>query len=447
MDRIVGSAFAIALIAVGCKKETPDRAAPPQPVPATPAPADATAPQAEELLHRVPMRVAVSSAVANGAYSPFDLVDGELATAWNSRTGEARPWIAFRVPPSTHVERVRMTVGFTRNGPEGDYFTMNRRIKKVRVWHDGVSRGEVALDPESRALQDVPIDANGGDYRIEIIETVPGTRKDWREVCVSELDVLGRPPPGMKPHDELELLVGSLDGTPISDPALELTPLATYASVGERCKQSLATKEEPCDSWERGLGRCRSQPRPPTCREETNDAPALPSTLPGGWKSARWISTESGVRQQVRCDLAFEPSTGGLAAITDLDDCGRPQGHDGRVQARYEATTRAGWFVLVTAVMDLPLETNTRQTVYEQLRVCGNDRDGDPACTDPIPIGQLVHVEESGGEPGADGLDIHDERVWGFRFKLAGDVLTIEKDVGKPDHDASAVLGRHRLRR
>ena len=60
---------------------------------------------------------------------------------------------------------------------------------------------EVDLDPEVRAPQDLPIDGPGGDYKIEVLATIAGSKPTWREVCVSELDVLGTAPatPGEHP--------------------------------------------------------------------------------------------------------------------------------------------------------------------------------------------------------------------------------------------------------
>jgi hypothetical protein len=391
-------------------------------------------------LHLVPMRVAVSSVVANGAYSPFDLVDGDLATAWNARTGEAKPWIAFRVPPSTHVERVRMTVGFTATGPEGEYFTMNPRINKVRVWQDKVSLREVTLDPESRALQDVPIDALGGDYRIEIVETVPGSRKDWREVCVSELQVIGQPPPGMKPHDDLAVLVGSLDGKPVEDDVIMLSTLKTYRSVSEFCTQWLAKKEEPCGSFETN---CRTQPEKATCGEPPQGPPALPSSWPPGWKNARWIGSTSAVREDDACHLAIETATGEVAIVDNVGDhCGQP-GNLVRADTRFEAADHGGWFVLVTANA---AHTYHGDLVVENLRVCASDHDGKPACTDPIWIGSLDHSEGGYGPPGADGLGAQDDVSWRLRYKLVGDVLILGPDAGKLDANAAKLIGRYKLR-
>jgi hypothetical protein len=395
-------------------------------------PAEASTLQTGDLLHLVPMRVAVSSVVANGVYSPFDLVDGDVTTAWNSRTGDPRPSIEFRVPPGTMVERVRMTVGFTQTGTEGDYFTMNPRIKKVRVlWHgahEWVLLREVTLDPESRALQGVPVEWYGGDFRIEVAETVAGTRKDWREVCISEMQVIGTRPSAMKPQDHLEVLVGSLDGTPAIDTTLRLVPLPTYASVADFCANDPLSCED-----DAALG------GPP---------PALPTTWPAGWKTARWITGTHVGPHATRLALAIETAGGRIAVLGDLGEQYERMSDLARKHERFEATTQAGWFVLITATIT-DASPSKISPIEEWLRVCADDRMGAPACSGSIPVGQLLQVTDLRLEPGANGIDWHDghdELVWRFNYKLEGNVLTLENGRGKPDAEAAKLLGRHRLR-
>jgi len=178
------------------------------------APAPSTRPI--DLLTAVPIVVAVSSTVANAAIVPAHLVDGDLGTAWNSRTGDLRgAWIAARVPADARVTTIRMTVGFTRVDPKlGDLFTMNPRIRRVRVLRNGALVTERVLDPAVRTLQDIPIQQPGGDYKIEVVDIAPGTKPSWRELCVSELEIWGTLAPGViaKPSRPV-VRVGSLDPT------------------------------------------------------------------------------------------------------------------------------------------------------------------------------------------------------------------------------------------
>ncbi len=152
-------------------------------------------PPSVNLLTAVPSTVAVSSTVDNVRILPGHLVDGKLDTAWNSRTNQlVGAWIGFRVPADAHVDLIKLTVGFTKKDAKlGDLFTMNPRIKRVRVLRDGKSVIEKALDPELRTLQEIPINGVGGDYKIEVLEIVAGSKKTWREISVSELQVWGTP--------------------------------------------------------------------------------------------------------------------------------------------------------------------------------------------------------------------------------------------------------------
>jgi hypothetical protein len=180
-------------------------------------------PRPVNLLTAAPVVVAVSSAVANRAIVPAHLVDGDLGTAWNSRTGELQgAWIGARVPADARVTSIRMTVGFTKVDPKlGDLFTMNPRIRRVRVLRNGAPLVERALDPALRTLQEIPIDQPGGEYKIEVLDVVPGTKPTWREICVSELEVWGTLGPSTPPSPGASLpvvRVGSFDAPPAIAP-------------------------------------------------------------------------------------------------------------------------------------------------------------------------------------------------------------------------------------
>jgi len=159
--------------------------------------------------------------VDNPSILPAHLVDGDFSTAWNSRTGELRgAWIAARIPVDAHVRSLRMTAGFTRTDAQlGDLFVMNPRIARVRVLLAGVMVTEHALDPALRTLQEIPIDGPGGDYRIEIVDVVPGSRAAWREINVSELEIWGTLAPGTAPTPSAPIVrLGTLDPpSPIED--------------------------------------------------------------------------------------------------------------------------------------------------------------------------------------------------------------------------------------
>jgi hypothetical protein len=146
-----------------------------------------------DLLRSVRTDLAVSSAFRDRSSQAVLLADGDLQSAWNSRTGDlVGAWIEVRLPASVTVTSIELTAGFTKQTADKDLFTGNHRISRVRVTREGVEVGTYALDPESRELQSLPVAGPGGVYRIEVLEVVPGTREDWRETCVSELRILGR---------------------------------------------------------------------------------------------------------------------------------------------------------------------------------------------------------------------------------------------------------------
>jgi len=148
-----------------------------------------------DLLQSVATDVAVSSVYRNETAQLARLADGDLETAWNSRTGDlVGAWIEARLPASVTVTSIELTAGFTRRTDSGDLFTGNQRIRRVRVLRDGTEVGVFPLDPESRELQAMPVTGPGGVYRLEFAEVQPGTRTNWRELCVSELRFLGRSP-------------------------------------------------------------------------------------------------------------------------------------------------------------------------------------------------------------------------------------------------------------
>jgi hypothetical protein len=156
--------------------------------------AHAAAADPVNLLTIVPTTVAVSSTVDNAAILPEHLVDGDLATAWNSQTNElAGAWFAVRLPADVGVTSVKLTVGFTKRDKKlGDLFLENPRIKRVRVSH-GKTSVEKTLDVDDRGLQTIAIAGDGGDYKIEVLEVVMGTKPSWRETCVSEFEIWGTP--------------------------------------------------------------------------------------------------------------------------------------------------------------------------------------------------------------------------------------------------------------
>ena len=179
---------------------TPERPPPAEEVAApveSPAPSEATEALAApvDLLSAVGTQVATSSAYRDRESQVAHLFDGDLETAWNSRSGDlVGAWIEVRVPDDATVTAIALTAGFTKQTEDRDLFTGNHRVARVRISRQGEELTTHALDTESRALQSIPVEGGGGAWRVEVLETRPGERDDWREVCISELRVMGRAP-------------------------------------------------------------------------------------------------------------------------------------------------------------------------------------------------------------------------------------------------------------
>lgn len=160
---------------------------------------DDSAPPAQttpvNLLRAVRSDVATSSVYRRRERLVAALFDGNLESAWNSRSGDlAGAWIEIRLPRDVTVSSIAMTAGFTKETATRDLFSSNHRLTSLSVSRDGTSLGTFSLDPERRDVQHLPITGPGGVLRIEIVETLQGSRSDWREVCISELQVWGHAP-------------------------------------------------------------------------------------------------------------------------------------------------------------------------------------------------------------------------------------------------------------
>lgn len=197
---------------MGCRsKPTPP---PPQPDPAIAAPVvdasitDAAPPDASRPRSTQPTPsnvvdvIAVSSRVDNTTESPAALVDGNLDTAWSSKTDDLEgSWVALHVRQPVDVTAVLLTVGMTKSA---DLFVQNPRISEVSIsWapllgpKDVIGPAKViveraVLDIESRALQRIPISVPGyGALTLTVKKLTMGTKPNWRETTISEVGLEG----------------------------------------------------------------------------------------------------------------------------------------------------------------------------------------------------------------------------------------------------------------
>ena len=165
---------------------------------AAPAPSIAVTPRdagtSVDLLHAGPAIVFVSSNVNNPKDYPEHLVDGRQDTAWNSRTGDlVGATIAFSIPKSARITSLSLSAGFHKTSAKGeDLFAMNHRLRRVQIRSaDGTVKTDWTFDPDKREPQVLPFAHPGGIYVLEVEEVVPGTEPKWKELALSELQVLG----------------------------------------------------------------------------------------------------------------------------------------------------------------------------------------------------------------------------------------------------------------
>jgi hypothetical protein len=164
------------------------------------------------LLDVVPATLAVSSTVVNKHDFPEHLIDGQPGTAWNSKTGDIRGWIGFRIPEDAHVDAIELTAGFDKISGKLDLFTANHRITRVAISRNGKRIKEAAVDPNVRGMQAIAVDDAGGDYKVEVTDTLPGTKKEWKELVVSEFRVLGKPGKlRREPNERLHVALKTLE--------------------------------------------------------------------------------------------------------------------------------------------------------------------------------------------------------------------------------------------
>jgi hypothetical protein len=253
--------LAVLVSVAACKdnKEQANKAAaaPVAPAAASSAPreiareASSPPPALDDLLHFTDARIGVSSKVANPRDFAEHVADGRLDTAWNGKTGDlVGGWIGFRVPEEARVTLIELTVGYVAKSKKGeDLFDLNHRIARVRLTRNGASLGERALDPDSRAFQRIALDAEGGDFKLEVLAVKPGSRAAWKELVVSELRVFGAAGAAKRslasiPH----VIVGSLDAPPAALATVASSKRPKTATI-EVTRATDANPDLECGNW------------------------------------------------------------------------------------------------------------------------------------------------------------------------------------------------------
>ncbi len=349
-----------------------------------------------DLLHSVPCVVALSSKVDNPKDFPEHLVDGKASTAWNSKTGDLHGYIAFRTPAVTRVKRVELTAGFDKVSPAGDLFTKNHRITRVRLSRGDKVVAEAALDPEVRTLQAIDVDEEGGDFRLDVLATLPGTEKKWQELAVSEFRVLGFANGAPEnPAHVPAMAIGELDGVKVH-----------VATRGEGPAGPFLTVEELCVAWDKAVTPLIDAAFPgdrypgkighPHCHPLADPPPAAVALAvrKGPFKGGRFVALNDAEEEKLRLVLETDKGVSVTNVLLASFYHGDPGcGHASRsafVDAKL-LTASLGREVLVVRIARTDVywqgSTNPGGT-FETAYACSVDQRGAATCEGPLVVGR-----------------------------------------------------------
>lgn len=345
-----------------------------------------------DLLHTAGAVVAVSSKVVNAKDFPEHLVDGNRETAWNSRTGDLHGWVGFRVPAQSRVTRVELTAGYDK----GDVFGRNHRIARVRISREGVVLADTRLDPEKRELQGVDLEVDGGDFLIEVLETKPGTEKQWKELAVSELRVLGyRRGAAMNPRAMPRLAIGSLDGVPKAANTRLNRPRGPFPTIGALCAAWDAAVTPDVEAA-LARGDLRDAVPGPHCGLGSVEAGASAKVVAQGpFEEALWLSlnevTTSGTRLVLRSKEGY--------SITDIELGTRGHFDPGCAHVAIHVIedaelvhTESGRDVVVLRTLEADgywaYGDGNPSGIVEYAYACDVDAEGVASCQGPLEVGR-----------------------------------------------------------
>lgn len=286
-----------------------------------------------ELLHSVPATIRLSSRVANKSILPAHIADRDLATAWNSRTGDVRgAWVDLEVP-GAGIREVRLTAGHTGTGPKGeDYFTMNPRIRRVTLIDGDAELAHVDLDITRRDLQVMKLVSPHDHVRLRIDDVVMGTKRAWREACISEIEAWGTLPAGVSAH-AMQPVVEVDDPTdPTWDtPPLNLTMYCTRFLEGPTrlYNETMAAERAECAACMKTTGSdgdfpcvengsCNPDPPgPPSCSLEVTTKVSA-----GAWVGAGTMATSTDSVWGALSTQIIVATREGAWPIGEVYDCG-----------------------------------------------------------------------------------------------------------------------------
>lgn len=129
-------------------------------------------------------------------YTPGNLVDGDLSTAWaTAELNEGRGEVV-RFRESGGAVGMEIYSGYHKSHPKlGDLFWLNNRVRTLRITPDGWDPGPLVDIPDTAGPITVmfsePLPRYGA-FSMEIVEVYPsrprpGTTKRWAQVAISEV--------------------------------------------------------------------------------------------------------------------------------------------------------------------------------------------------------------------------------------------------------------------
>jgi hypothetical protein len=225
---------------------------------------------------------------------------------------------------------------------------MNPRIKKVRVT-SGAGTADFDLDIKSRALQELKLDLPGGDLDIAVLSSEPGSKKTWREISISELEVWGtttaktkaqKPAIRLRSLDALPALSKAECSKAVPKPAGRVTSTEQIAVTANitLCRIDAATGKGEADITLAAVSR--------TTKKLLGEP--LTFDTSSGKQTAPMSDEERQVSESVAADLVALTTKENGVEITIAESSGGMYGGEGSEKSTLYRITDAGFVELVS---------------------------------------------------------------------------------------------------
>ena len=245
-------------------------------------------------------------------------------------------------------------------------------------------------------VSDLDVDEEGGDFKLDVLSTRPGTEKRWRELTVSEFRVLGLANGAPESPQHLPAMaIGSLDGVKPHETPRGAPPSGPFATVMELCAAydkamaPLVLAAFPGDRYPGTIGgpHCvpLDEPKAATVRAEVTKGP---------FRSGQFVRVNDTKEEKARLVL----ETGRGVSLTNVVLWSRYHDDPGCGHASQETfedgkllTTSLGGAILVLRVARTEVywqgSTDPGGTV-ETAYACAVDAGGAASCEGPLVVGR-----------------------------------------------------------